>query len=360
MELIYQGKQSLNEIFLKAKAVDFKFHQSRKSIFLFGDNFIGLSAMMNSGYTGKIDLVYIDPPFNTMQDFIISENRMNAVSRPKKGNIAYSDERLLDDFLEFIRERFVLIKELLSENGSLYVHIDYKIGHYVKLLLDEIFGRECFLNDIARIKSNPKNFSRRAFGNEKDLILFYAKNPKKNIFNDIRIPMTEAEIKQKFKSKDERGYYNTVPLHAPGESNGITGKAWRGMFPPEGRHWRTSPEEFDKLDNNGMIEWSKTGNPRIKKYVKDHKGKKIQDIWEYKDPQYPIYPTEKNFEMLDMIVKMSSNPDSIIMDCFAGSGTTLFAAQKNNRRFIGMDNSKVALKTIKERHLPNVEYIYLE
>ena len=191
------------------------------------------------------------------------------------------------------------------------------------------------------------------------MVLFYAKNHCKNIFNDVRIPMTEEELCKKFTKKDAHGYYNTVPLHAPGESNGPTGQPWRGMEPPAGRHWRTIPAEFDVLDAQGKIEWSKTGNPRIKKYAQDHKGKKIQDIWKYKDPQNPMYPTQKNLSMLDMIVKMSSNPNSIVMDCFAGSGTTLAAAQMNHRRFIGMDKSEVAFKAVQERHLSNLEFIKL-
>lgn len=217
-----------------------------------------------------------------------------------------------------------------------------------------------FFNDIARIKSNPKNFIRRAFGNEKDLLLFYVKDPQKNIFNDIRRPFSEEELKNKFVYVDENGFYNTVPLHAPGETNGITGQSWRGMKPPKGRHWRCNPEKFDELDKLGLIKWSKTGNPRMKKYSFEHKGKKIQDIWNYKDPQYPVYPTEKNIKMLDMIVKMSSLKESIIMDCFAGSGSMLLAAEMNNRTFIGMDKSLLSLNTIKNRNLQNVKYVDLE
>ena len=121
------------------------------------------------------------------------------------------------------------------------------------------------------------------------------------------------------------------------------------MLPPAGRHWRTSPDEFDKMDKLGLIEWSKTGNPRIKKYADEHKGKKIQDIWKYKDPQNPKYPTQKNFEMLELIIKQSSRENSIIMDCFAGSGTTLLAAAKLGRKFIGIDSSDVAINVIKSR-----------
>ena len=209
-----------------------------------------------------------------------------------------------DSFLKMMYERFILIKELLSEQGSLYVHIDTKMGHYFKVMLDEIFGKECFKNDLTRIKSNPKNFDRRAYGNQKDMILFYSKNPKKNIWNEIKETLEENEIESKFPKIDFDGRrYTTIPLHAPGESKGITGRSWRGMMPPEGRHWRTSPEEFEKMDAAGIIEWSSTGNPRIKKYADEHKGKKIQDVWSFKDPQYPLYPTQKNQDMIELIIK---------------------------------------------------------
>ena len=196
---------------------------------------------------------------------------------------------------------------------------------------------------------------RKAYGNEKDMILFYSKNPQKNIWNEIKLSLEESELATKFNKIDADGRrYTTIPLHAPGETtNGITGMAWRGMSPPAGRHWRTSPEEFDRMDKLGLIEWSKTGNPRIKKYADEHKGKKIQDIWKYKDPQMPKYPTQKNLEMLELIIKQSSRENSIIMDCFAGSGTTLLAAAKLGRKFIGIDSSDIAINVIKNRLTEN-------
>lgn len=233
-----------------------------------------------------------------------------------------------------------------------------QMGHYFKVMLDEIFGKECFKNDITRIKSNPKNFDRKAYGNQKDMILFYSKNPNKNIWNEIKESLDESEIESKFpKTESDGRRYTTIPLHAPGESKGMTGQAWRGMMPPEGRHWRTSPEEFEKMDAAGLIEWSSTGNPRIKKYADEHKGKKIQDIWSFKDPQYPLYPTQKNQDMIELIIKQSSNEGGYVMDCFAGSGSTLIAAIETGRKFIGMDMSSVSIEIIKER-LKGYDYIF--
>ena len=124
-----------------------------------------------------------------------------------------------------------------------------------------------------------------------------------------------------------------------------------GIPVPEGRHWRTDPKEFDKLDEYGLIEWSSTGNPRIKKFADEHKGKRIQDIWKFKDPQKPNYPTQKNPDMIKQIILQSSNKDSIILDCFAGGGTTLECAHTLSRKWIGIDNSAVAMKVIKKNNL---------
>ena len=356
MEISYKNKKSLSEIFQNSESFNFTDTvDADRSMLIKGDNFKGLSFLLNNGYEGKIDLIYIDPPFNTNQKFCISDDRCQTISMPKGGDVAYSDKYTLEEYLEFVRERVVLMHKLLSDRGSLYFHIDTKMGHYCKLILDEIFGRENFKNDITRIKSNPKNFARNAYGNEKDVILFYAKNSKKNIWNNVTKPLSDEEVERLYTKSDERGCYTTIPLHAPGETeNGPTGKPWRDMMPPKGRHWRTSPEEFEKLDAQGLIEWSATGNPRIKKYAKDHKGKKIQDVWTFKDPQYPVYPTQKNEEMISQIILQSSNEDSVVLDCFAGGGTSLVAAEKLQRKWIGMDNSEESIKTIKSR-LKNTE-----
>ena len=121
------------------------------------------------------------------------------------------------------------------------------------------------------------------------------------------------------------------------------------MKPPVGRHWRISPKELDKLENKGLIEWSKNNNPRQIIYAdeRESRGKYIQDIWKYKDPQYPKYPTEKNKSLLDLIIKTSSNEGDVVLDCFGGSGTTLLSSQRQNRGWIGIDNSTKSIDVIK-------------
>jgi adenine-specific DNA-methyltransferase len=359
MNLDYAGKKSEKEILAKAKSLKKPVDNTDNSLLLKGDNFTALSSLLPN-HTGKIDLIYIDPPFNTNQTFTVEDERVSTISRKKNAIVAYSDQMTPSEYIEFMRERLILLRELLSDSGSIYLHIDTKMGHYIKVIMDEIFGIDNFKNDITRIKSNPKNFMRKAYGNQKDVIYFYAKNKDKNIFNNVTIQLDENDKAKMFKKIDENGRrYNTVPVHAPGETNGKTGSEWRGMLPPSGRHWRTDPSELDKLDNLGLIEWSKNGVPRIKKFADEHKGKKIQDIWNYIDPAYPLYPTEKNLKMLEMIIEQSSNDDSIILDCFAGSGSTLLAAQNLGRKWIGIDQSDVSHKVIKKR-FDKIAHEYLE
>lgn len=323
----------------------------QKSLLIQADNRDGLRYLLGEKrLRGKIDLVYIDPPFATGGHFTITEGRASTISNSRLGEIAYSDTLKGADFIEFLRERLILIHELLSDKGSIYLHIDYKIGHYVKVMMDEVFGIENFRNDITRIKCKPKNFARIGYGNIKDLILFYTKTATP-VWNEPREKYTEKDLERLLPKKDKNGRrYTTVPVHAPGEiSKGKSNQPFKGVLSPQGRHWRTDVETLEIWDREGLIEWSDNGNPRKIIYADEREGKRVQDIWEYKDPPYPDYPTEKNADMLDLIIKTSSNENSIVLDCFCGSGTTLAAAQRNGRVWIGIDQSDLAIKATKSK-----------
>lgn len=353
MKLLYKNKKPEHEIVSdknEVKLINTK-NNSAKNKLIFTENKLGLSYLINhEKLIGKIDLVYIDPPFATNNTFRVDDSRSSTISHNKNGNIAYQDKIVGSDFIEFIRERLILLKELISPKGSIYLHTDYKIGHYVKVIMDEIFGIENFRNDITRIKCNPKNFDRKSYGNIKDMILFYSKS-NNLIWNNPKTPYSKIDEIKLFPRVNKEGRrYTTVPLHAPGETlNGKTSERFNGLPPPAGRHWRTSVEALMQLDKEGLIEWSDSGNPRKIIYFDEREGKKTQDIWEFKDPLHPIYPTEKNASILETIISASSHENSYVLDCFCGSGITLEIAQRLGRNWIGIDQSIEAIRVAENR-----------
>ena len=338
------------------------------NLLIHGDNLQILDYLCEDlGLEEKISLIYIDPPFSTNREFFVGKYKGTSVSQSKSDLFAYNDKLVGNEYFEFLEERLIKLRRLLSSEGSIYLHIDYKIGHYVKILMDDVFGVENFRNDITRIKCNPKNFERKNYGNIKDMILFYTKT-NNYIWNNSSENVSGEEINKRFRKIDKKGrQYTTTPLHAPGETkNGDTGKMWKGLFPPSGRHWRYSLAELDRLNDAGLIEWSSTGNPRKIIFADEVKknGKKRQDVWTFKDPQNPSYPTEKNLKMLKTIISASSNPGDIVLDAFCGSGTTLIASEMLSRRWIGIDNSNAAIGAFIKKYMKvkghKEKFIHLE
>lgn len=339
-------KEFLQESYKNALQGDF----SKSNLLIFDDNLNAMQFLLQEkAYKNALDLIYIDPPFATNNTFRMG----STISASLSANVAYDDKFSLETYLEFLYYRFILMREMLSEKGSIYVHTDSKIGHYVKIVLDEIFGKERFINDITRIKCNPKNFAKKGYGNVKDSILFYSKGAD-FIWNEVSQKVSQSDLAKRFNKRDEKGAYTTIPLHAPGETkNGESGQEWNGLKPPKGRHWRCALSELDSLQKEGLIEWSKNGNPRKKIYAKDYGYKKIQDIWEFKDSQKVLYPTQKNTALLRQILLMSSNENSLVMDCFCGGGGFLQEASCLKRKFIGIDESAQAIAINKEWIIQN-------
>ena len=312
-----------------------------------GDNLNGLQRIYELGI--RANLVYIDPPFATNNEFLIDDHRANSISA--SGRPAYSDTLRGSVYLEALQQRLCAIRSVMTPTGSVYVHIDVKMEHHVRLLMDAVFGAQNFRNSITRIKCNPKNFDRYSYGNIKDTILFYSMSPQSITWHPQKEPLSDDAIVKLYPFIDAAGRrYTTTPLHAPGITvNGATGQAWRDMLPPAGRHWRYPPAKLDDLDAAGLIAWSATGNPRKIQYGDEAVGKLPQDVWSYKDPQRPAYPTQKNARLLERIIRTSSEPWDTVLDCYAGSGSTLLTAARLGRRFIGMDNSPAAQKVIEKR-----------
>ncbi|MDY6383749.1 MAG: site-specific DNA-methyltransferase [Cyanobacteriota bacterium] len=318
---------------------------SSKNKFFYGDNLNALLFLLHSGYKEKINLIYIDPPFSTNSYFVNKEQEQ-----------AYQDSLVGGEFIEFLRERIIIMRELLSPKGSIYLHLDNKMAFNMKIIMDEVFGEENCNAFITRKKCSTKNYTKNTYGNISDYIMFYSKTSKYTWHR----PFTPWEYDQMIKQypcidRKTGKRYKKVPIHAPGIRNGETGKMWHGMMPPKGKHWQYTPEKLDALDKAGEIYWSPNGNPRRKVFCNPDKGVPIQDIWlNCRDSinqtdKTTGYPTEKNLSMLKMIVEASSNKGDIVMDCFAGSGTTLAAAFETGRNWIGVDNSIKSLKAVIKR-----------
>ena len=311
----------------------------------FGDNLDILRGLVkDKSIQGQVNLIYIDPPFATQSKFVSRQQRQ-----------AYSDTLTGSKFIEFLRHRLILLHEILSERGSLYLHLDEKMIFEAKIILDEIFGVHNYKNLIIRQKCNPKNYTRKCYGKTADFILFYTKTDQ-YIWHPPVEPLSEKSLKEYQYIEPETGrQFMKVPIHAPGIRNGETGKPWRGMSPPPGKHWQYPPKTLDEMDARGEIFWSKNGNPRRKVYLDRHPGVGVQDIWlDFRDAhnqniKITGYPTEKNPDLLRRIVAASSNPGDLVLDCFAGSGTTLAVADELERNWIGVDNSPEALASILER-----------
>jgi adenine-specific DNA-methyltransferase len=315
------------------------------------DNLSVLATLaQDESVVGKVKLVYIDPPFATAAAF-----------ESRKQKHAYDDHLVGPAFVEALRERLILIHRLLSDDGSLYLHLDGRMIFHFRVVLDEIFGEKNFRNCITRKKCNPKNYTRKTYGNVADYILFYTKS---DIYTWNRPIEQWDEVKamKEYQYVDEDGRrYKKVPVHAPGVRNGETGKAWRGKMPPPGKHWQYTPETLDEMDARGEIYWSATDNPRRKIYLENSAGIPVQDIWmDMRDAhnqniRITGYPTEKNPALLARIIEASSNSGDLVMDCYAGSGTTLAVASNLGRRWIGIDRSDEAIKTILHRLVNGTE-----
>jgi len=306
------------------------------------------------GMDGEVTLTYIDPPYAADHSF---ESRGGGRLNP-----TYRDSFEDAEYIEFLRERLVLLHELLSEDGSIYVHIGEEMMAHVKLLLDEIFGRENYENIISRRKCHSKNSTKKRYGNVQDFILFYAKNSDMKTWERPTRPPTEEEKERAMKEyryeEEETGRrYMKVPIHAPGERNGETGEPWRDMEPPEGKHWAYPPQKLEEMAQEGKIVFSGNGNPRKKVYYDQRNGMPVTDMWldtrDYYNQQQSItgYPTEKNEELLKRVVEASSNEGDLVLDAFMGSGTTLAAADQLNRNWIGIDKGEEAFEITKDRLL---------
>lgn len=345
----YEGKMPVEDIF-KIQPANLNHIISvegyPRNQLIYGDNLNVLRTLLNNeNVAGKINLVYIDPPYSTGSSF-----------ESRNSNHAYHDLMEGAEYLEFLRQRLIFIREILSEAGSIYLHLDEKMAFPVKIIMDEIFGVKNFRNWITRKKCNPKTIHAN---NMVMLLILFFSIQKQIIMYGINLLTLgqKTRLKKNINTwkKEQEDYIKKVPIHAPGVRKGATGQPWRGVLPPPGKHWQYTPETLDEMDARGEIYWSSTGNPRRKVYLDNSQGISIQDIWlDFKDAhnqniKITGYPTEKNSEMIKRIIMASSNLGDIVLDAFAGSGTTLTVAEELGRKWIGIDNSPLSIDTIIQR-----------
>lgn len=353
VKLSYEGKRTEAEILTTPPAAVKTLwqgnaaHSNRiNNRLYYGDNLPILAHLLQDPQVrGNVRLIYIDPPFST-----------NSIFKSRAQTDAYQDLLVGSHYIEFLRERLILLRELLAKDASIYVHLDDNMVFHIKIVMDEVFGRNNFRNWIVRKKCNPKNYTHKTYGNISDFIMFYTMSSN-YVWNRPLEKWTPERAEKEYPYIEESTgrHYKKVPIHAPGVRYGETGKPWRGVNPPPGKHWQYLPKTLDEMDSRGEIYWSPNRNPRRKIYLDQSEGVQIQDIWlKFPDAHNQMikisgYPTEKNSDLLARIIKASSNPGDIVLDCFSGSGTTLAVASKLSRAWIGVDNSSEAISTTLQR-----------
>src|SRR5665213_1147832 len=266
--LDYEGKRDASEIIASCPRANLTVAQPPKpshgwaNRLYFGNNLDVLGTLLDdAAVRGQVSLIYIDPPYST-----------NSVFESREQKAAYDDLLVGAAFVEFLRARLILLRELLSEQGSIYVHLDENMAFPMKIVMDEVFGPENFRNFITRKKCNTKNYTRRTYGNISDYILFYSKT-QTYIWNRPMTAWSEETAKKEYSYAEASTgrRFKKVPLHAPGVRNGATGKPWREMLPPPGKHWQFPPSTLEEMDRRGEIFWSSNGNPRRKIFLADRR-----------------------------------------------------------------------------------------
>jgi adenine specific DNA methylase Mod len=318
-------------------------------------------------FAGKIDLIYIDPPFGTGADFSFMAHIPESEGFFEKEPSILEQKAYRDtwgsgtnSYMRWFYEALVSLRQLLTEEGSIYVHLDFNVGHYAKVILDEEFGGDSFRNEIVwRRTSAHANVSQR-YGNVHDVLLYYAKS-EKFTWNQQHIPYDEEYLSTFFDQRDEenRRYARrdlTAGMDRASKSQIYT---WKGITPPPSRCWAMTKDKMDALEAAGKIHWPQkaTGMPRLKLYPEDLPGVPLQDLWSDIPQLHNMaaerlgYPTQKPESLLDRIIKSSSDEGSLVLDCFCGSGTTAAVAEKLNRRWIACDLGRFAIHTTRKRLL---------
>lgn len=330
---------------------------------IYGDNLLAMAALLAGdeqapSLRGKIDLFYIDPPFDSKADYRTKITLPGGDVEQKPTVVeqfAYSDTWAdgTASYLAMIVPRLCLMRELLSNQGSIYVHLDWHVGHYVKIAMDEIFGRDNFINEVVWRRSFGHSDSDR-YGNIHDVLMFYGKNSER-FWNQILLPADKEYIDTFFDQYDDirKERYQRLSLSAGGLSGGGYDYEYKGVR----TLWRCPIETLEKHEAEGRLHWPKKkgGVPRLKRYESEHRGVPLQDIWadiskiHNQSAELVGYSTQKPEALLERIIKSSSPEGSIVADIFGGSGTTAAVAERLGRRWITSDLGKPACMIMRKR-----------
>jgi len=309
-----------------------------------------------------VKLIYIDPPFDSGADYVRKVSfRGTKKSAEIDGDgyglgeqVQYTDIWANDNYLQFLYERLLLLKELLGENGVICLHSDWHKGYHLRSLMDEVFSSDNFTNEIIWQKIRVVKAQSANFGNVHDTILVYGKS-QSTIFNP-QFKEHDPEYELKFdKIEAETGRrYQLVSLvqRGAGPARKFGNKV---LEPGPDRHWIWSQERINEAMKSGLIEITSGGTPRKKQYLDESIGKMVDDTWVDIPPvnsqalEDTGFPTQKPEELLDRLVSAFSNPGDIVLDCFLGSGTTASVAQRLGQRWIGADINKGAIQTTIKR-----------
>lgn len=304
-----------------------------------GDNL----QMLKEIPTDSVDLIYIDPPFNSNRNYEVfwGDNQEKRAFNDRFGDASA--------YIAYMRPRIIELHRVLKKTGSFYYHCDWHASHYVKVLLDQVFDGNNFRNEIIWKRTTAHSDS-KTFGNGHDTIFFYTKSEKFH-FNKIYQPYSEEYIKR-FKNIDKDGRrWQDDNLTAKGLSGGGYEYEYKGAK----SLWRCPLETMQKLDKENRLHFTKTGGIRLKRFLDESKGLPCQSVWDdvnninSQSSERVGYPTQKPIPLLERIITASSNTGETILDAFCGCGTTLIAAQKLNRRWIGIDISPTACRVMSQR-----------
>jgi Adenine specific DNA methylase Mod len=316
-----------------------------------GDNLQVMSHLLKE-FRGKVDLIYIDPPFDSKADYKkkISLRRQTVESDSSSfEEKQYGDIWTNDEYLQFMYERLILMRELLSDTGSIFIHCDYRVTSYMRVILDEIFGFNQFKNECiwqgAIGDSSAKN---KKFIKSHDTIWFYSKS-QTSVWNDVFQDFSDASEKI-YRNQDENGFYRLAPIDNPGGNGYKYSLGMEEKMPLNG--YRMPKETALIWLEQGILD-VRPGKVPGKKIYKNENGVRCRDVWtdlsSIQGNEHQGYPTQKPEALLSRIIFATTNPGDIVFDCFMGSGTTQAVAMKLGRRFIGADINLGAIQTTTKR-----------